>query len=263
MKFSPDKNYQVIPSAIFRCVWMSAGVLSYQLCDREFDCDNCPLDAAMRKHFGDQQSESRHRKSEVRMRTGRELYQSQYLYSRNHCWIHPKPARTSWTTQSCGHRHRIRVGIEPGLAQNLSSPKAVVLPRIGDHVDEQAACLWIVLDGGTFAVDAPVSGTIHKINSRLAEEPHELTIHPLSRGWLYEANVAPDELADAKLLKREDIKEIYSNNSRRFRTLLSEAAMGASVDVGVTLQDGGQAIVDIVSMLGPKRYFQLLREVYG
>lgn len=30
------------------CIWMSAGLLSYRLCDREYDCEHCPLDAALR-----------------------------------------------------------------------------------------------------------------------------------------------------------------------------------------------------------------------
>ena len=30
------------------CVWMRAGVIRFWLCDRSFDCENCPLDAALR-----------------------------------------------------------------------------------------------------------------------------------------------------------------------------------------------------------------------
>lgn len=30
------------------CVWMRAGVVTYKLCDRDFDCEHCPLDAALR-----------------------------------------------------------------------------------------------------------------------------------------------------------------------------------------------------------------------
>ena len=30
------------------CLWMAAGVINYRLCDRQFDCDRCPLDAALR-----------------------------------------------------------------------------------------------------------------------------------------------------------------------------------------------------------------------
>lgn len=30
------------------CVWMTAGVINYRLCDREFECESCPFDAAIR-----------------------------------------------------------------------------------------------------------------------------------------------------------------------------------------------------------------------
>lgn len=30
------------------CVWMRAGLIRFWLCDRDFDCENCPLDAALR-----------------------------------------------------------------------------------------------------------------------------------------------------------------------------------------------------------------------
>ena len=26
------------------CIWMSAGLVRYKLCDREFDCEHCPLE---------------------------------------------------------------------------------------------------------------------------------------------------------------------------------------------------------------------------
>lgn len=30
------------------CVWMSAGLVAYKLCDRGFECEGCPFDRAMR-----------------------------------------------------------------------------------------------------------------------------------------------------------------------------------------------------------------------
>ncbi|MDH3284704.1 MAG: hypothetical protein OEQ13_08180, partial [Acidobacteriota bacterium] len=30
------------------CIWMSAGLVAYRLCDRDFDCEHCPLDAGLR-----------------------------------------------------------------------------------------------------------------------------------------------------------------------------------------------------------------------
>jgi hypothetical protein len=41
---------------------MAAGILSYQLCEREFDCDQCPLDKAMRMHISHGTGRARVRK---------------------------------------------------------------------------------------------------------------------------------------------------------------------------------------------------------
>jgi hypothetical protein len=31
-----------------KCVWMQAGNVDYKLCDREYECDECPFDQAIR-----------------------------------------------------------------------------------------------------------------------------------------------------------------------------------------------------------------------
>jgi hypothetical protein len=31
------------------CIWMNAGLVAYKVCDREFKCEECPLDDLMRK----------------------------------------------------------------------------------------------------------------------------------------------------------------------------------------------------------------------
>ena len=36
------------PPGVLPCVWMSAGLVSFKLCDREGECEGCPFDRAMR-----------------------------------------------------------------------------------------------------------------------------------------------------------------------------------------------------------------------
>lgn len=36
------------PAGVLPCVWMSAGLISFKLCDREGECESCPFDRAMR-----------------------------------------------------------------------------------------------------------------------------------------------------------------------------------------------------------------------
>ena len=55
-----SSSYPVSPPEQ-RCVWMSAGILTYQLCDRGFDCANCPLDKAMRNMVKESEGGDMHR----------------------------------------------------------------------------------------------------------------------------------------------------------------------------------------------------------
>lgn len=40
------------PPGALPCVWMSAGLVSFKLCDREGECEGCPFDRAMREPHG-------------------------------------------------------------------------------------------------------------------------------------------------------------------------------------------------------------------
>ena len=43
------KNYyQLIPKKELKCVWMTAGLLSYKLCKYDLQCEKCPLDWELR-----------------------------------------------------------------------------------------------------------------------------------------------------------------------------------------------------------------------
>jgi len=37
------------PQHFDKCVWMESGVVSYKLCDFEYNCEACPFDRALRE----------------------------------------------------------------------------------------------------------------------------------------------------------------------------------------------------------------------
>ena len=41
------ESMKIVPPGKKRCVWMEAGVVSYKLCDNNFDCPTCVYDHAM------------------------------------------------------------------------------------------------------------------------------------------------------------------------------------------------------------------------
>ncbi|HVP37542.1 MAG TPA: hypothetical protein VMS93_00005 [Candidatus Saccharimonadales bacterium] len=252
---SPSSSHPVVPPGEHKCVWMTAGILSYQLCDREFDCDNCPLDGAIRMHFTPPAGHGARAAGEPQALEGPGRLPTDRLYSRNHCWVK--------TLGRTPERHRMaRVGLEPGLADALLMPRSVVLPSVGEHLKRRCSHTWVVTEGGTLGLAAPTDGMVSAVNPDVVRRPHLLGSSPLEDGWIYEMDVCENELRAGGLLGPEDARKEYALADARFQQLLAEALQSENPRVGATLADGGVALQHVSDMLGASRYFAMLRQIY-
>lgn len=230
---------------------MTAGVLTYQLCDREFDCDACQLDTAMRMLFSKGRNAALSEESQEPLPALVGDAANQLLFSRNHCWVQ-KVTKTE-----------ARVGIEPSFASLLLSPKAIVLPSVKDDIMQSQYCFWIVTDGGTIPMKSPIAGEVSETNSRVAQVPSDVSLYPEHEGWLFEMKIRQVDFQAAHLMDKEEAETLFSTDMKRFRELVTNALTASSKTVGLTLADGGQALSDASEMLGVKRYYELIREVFG
>jgi glycine cleavage system H protein len=242
-----SKEHHEPVSGDLRCLWMSAGILSYWLCDLEFNCDSCPLDAAMRRKSAERKSSGRQAGTPVESGGLREGV----LYSPSHCW-----ARQI-------NESVLRVGVEPGLSMAILTPKAVVLPSPGQSLQKKRACAWIDTDGGTLPLGAPCNGVVRAINRQLSEHPHLLLMQPFDEGWLFDLEVAESSFNPADFLDWNQASSVYAADQDRLMNLLASASHAGRPAVGITLADGGQRLQNIAGVLGPAKYFSLLRKVFG
>lgn len=243
------KQYPIVPPNELRCVWMTAGVLSYQLCERKFECEDCPLDIALRQRFVNRELALGSAAAES-FGEGTEKSHGAMLYGRNHVWLRQEGDDV------------VRIGLEPGLASVLVSPKAIVLPDLGEKIVRGKVCAWIVLDGGTLPIVSPVGGKVIATNAQLAENPHAVCLSPLGQGWLFELSVETGAVKTSEVYAAGEVARIYSDDERRFQALLSAELLRSGSTIGPTLADGGQALTSISEMLGAGKYFKLVREVY-
>jgi glycine cleavage system H lipoate-binding protein len=242
-------NYPIVPPNEIRCVWMSAGVVSYQLCDRKLECEQCPLDIALRQRFVNEMGMVPRKRSDAG-EPGKHEKHSGMLYGRKHVWLRKIDKQS------------VRVGLEPGLASVLLSPKTIVLPAIGEQVVHDKVCAWVVMEGGTLPVVSPVSGRVCSTNAELAENPHAVCMSPLTQGWLFDLAVEGNIEESAGLLPVDKAAIAYAEDERRFQGLLTaELSRGGDV-VGPTLADGGQSLGSLSEILGPAKYFKLVRSAY-
>jgi glycine cleavage system H protein len=248
---SPSKKHHIVPPGELCCVWMTAGILSYQLCDREFECDDCPLDAAMRKHFTRRTASVEAAPRQPAPAAAPQVLRDNCRYNRNHCWI-----------QQVG-RNVLRVGPEPGLSRALLAPRAVVYPTKGQMLHRGQTCMWIVMEGGTLPFESPCDGVVRSTNRQLTEQPHLIQSRPFDEGWLLELQVEDAASQTADFLDAEEVRASYTASESRFRELLESALRKGQPSVGATLADGGQLLQNIADVLGPSRYFSIVRRVYS
>lgn len=251
MKFAPPhkSSHQVAPEKL-RCIWMTAGILSYQLCDCEFDCDNCPLDAAMRKHFGGTPEITDQKETPVVNLTAEDNF-GDFFYSNNHCWIVRKDVQN------------VRVGLEPGFTSLLPPIKSVVLPSPNEKVTKDQSSFWIVVEGGTFSMSSPVTGSVVGRNTAIANDPSKLSRQPFPEGWLFDVQTEESELQVQGFMRKREADKEYFSDLERFNHLLISSLKRSNAGVGFTAADGGELIREAYKMFGPQRYFEMLKKIYG
>jgi glycine cleavage system H lipoate-binding protein len=246
-----SKKCHLIPPDEQRCLWMTAGILSYQLCDRMFDCDHCPLDAAMRRRFS-APAALREDGSAQRAPAGlQEIPQEGLQYSRNHWWARKRDQRL------------VRLGIEPGLAQALLEVKGIVFPLARQRLQKGQACVWVVMEGGTLPLEAPLDGVVRDVNHELIAKPHLLSLQPLDDGWLFELGADEPSGETAELMAADEARPRYAADRNRFLASLSGALRGRRPAIGLTFADGGEKLQNFADILGPTRYFALVRQSFG
>ena len=244
---SVNKNYNIVPAGEIRCIWMTAGIISYHLCDRDYNCDDCPLDIAMRKHCIKRPLPKTNFNTKSTFEEDIKL-RDDFYYSTNHCWIKKLD------------NQRLRIGIEPNIVSALLIPKAIVLPSIRQKVLRQQLSIWIILDEGTFPLASPIDGNVVSTNKRITDDPLLLLRQPFDEGWLYE--VESDNFNSDEFMNADNAQKYFAQISLRFRETLIDAMKSVSPNIGLTLADGGVALQSISDMLGTKKYFKIMRESF-
>lgn len=272
----------ILRKTVRPCVWMSAGLVSYKLCDRDFDCEHCPLDAALRgEPRGSQGFQGSHgwggRLSgsvAFPLRTPPSFPDS-HLYTSGHLCLHPS---AGWD----GGARRFYLSLDAFAAALLGRCHGVrtVAPGISVRVDER--CSELDLGAGLLSLGAPLAGRVRAYNPALADTPEWVVTAPYGDGWLLELESEESvrwgnggsPAGAAALLNAETAREQARLDLRHLRRRLalhwltvsdepppSDPAGSVLDTLGPSLADGGVPLVDLRQMLGDRAWLALLREL--
>lgn len=270
MNSTPKKEgYPLISDQSLKCVWMSAGLISYKLCKYDLQCEKCPLDWELRnlssapcsdsasppdaKDRGTEetpppppperetQEEEGAKEDFRRLRIKEDLF-----YHPGHTWIKVERA------------DEVRIGIDHFLAGLTGNVIAVILPLSGRRGNQGENLCSIVQEEGFLHIGFPVSGSILSVNQRLKHQPTLIRREPQGDGFLL--TLKPKNLQQDRknLLFGENVVSWYRKELERFKTdVISELHLSQQ-RLGMTMQDGEVALGDLNQFIGPQRYLRLV-----
>ena len=171
--------HRIVPDGAQPCVWMSAGLLTYKICDRQFECDRCPLDAGLREGT----LAGSHVEGRLAPRSYAGVFPEDRRYSSGHLWL-----------EALGRpdHGRQRLGLDAFAAAIVGHCGGVsweVSPRT---VSRNEAICQIDLGLGMLSLRAPVNGVVTGGNQDTHRDPALLVTQPYEDGWLLEFQVLDD-----------------------------------------------------------------------
>ncbi len=229
------------------CIWMSAGLLTYKLCDHNFDCDNCPLDAALR---GGLPEGPRHEELLTPSHDAR-VFPEDRFYTTGHSWVQGVEGRDDWL---------LRCGIDAFAAAIIGRCGHVGWEVSKQTLAQGATMCQIDIELGLLPLGAPLRGAVVEGNPALQNAPDQLVTAPYEGGWIVEL-MAEDPSELEHLLTAEAARTNARKDLQRFRRRVATQLLSGVDTVGPSLADGGEIITDLRQMLGGSAYLELLRDL--
>ena len=239
-------SYQVLAPEAQPCVWMCAGLISYRLCDRGFDCENCPLDGALRGQMRATTDSQAH----LDRRAEEGMFPEDRLYSPGHSWVQ---------ALSLDDGRRWRVGLDAfasaliGCATEVRwGPLRKIVQR-GDRICE------VDLGLGSIGLAAPISGRLVHGNRALQGHPETLVTDPYGDGWILEMEgLDPGGILGLGSAARA--REQTEQDLRRFRRSLALRLLTESGDDPRSAASPEASLRDLRQAMCGTHYVELLEQ---
>ncbi len=273
---------RLIPDSEMNCIWVDAGLVSYKLCDLNFDCENCRFYQVMQQRSQPLSNSSANSKSDIpfmgmadeehgtlsiaRGTLANSISEfltqptmislpDDRLYSKNHVWV----KEVGKSRYRVGMDHYAVAFLSPPLSESFGEEGGgIVLPQEGSVSVRDTPFVWLILDDETVAVRSPMNGKISKINSQLKDFPSLISEDPYGSGWVSEVEVTKRDAVKKIFLDSKAAKALYDEQINKMERTLSDFD---KVSIGVTMMDGGMRHNSLKNILGSKEYVALLKKL--
>lgn len=254
------------------CIWVTAGVLSYRLCDRGYRCEDCELFHALAgpaaqppesepispraSRLGCPTAPSDEPETEgqvtaylSRLVAGCKLYLDR-AYSPHHFWLAREPG------------DEIRLGLDEQFLRILYPIDEIVTPRVGLRLKRGEPCGWISRGVRAIPLAAPISAAVKAVNPHYVDAISACLAIDDSDAWLMRIEPLEPLESVSDLFRDEGIMIFYLQKIRVLKRYLEECVpLDRGQNLGLTLADGGAHEPNLEEVLGSERYEKLLDEI--
>ncbi|MHC1739038.1 MAG: hypothetical protein AB9882_13615 [Ignavibacteriaceae bacterium] len=227
-----------------KCIWMSNGLLDYKLCDRNFDCENCKLDIAMRNAAPSDLQE----KTENGVRSMEPEFYIQHLlhrlsdvnYSQNFLSLKNQILARNVFDSS------YYFGLSPLVNLLIDKDSQIDLINNNQNIYAGDELLCISGNWGRIFIDSPITfRMLGKINdSKITKN-----------NWFCLAEIEEQDIKDS-LLTEHSFKRVKYEIAR----LLKQRDLSSIV--GHTMNDGGTYLNRISDILGMDDFQVILKKLF-
>jgi len=243
-------DYTVMPDNDgMKCVWMTSGIISYKLCSLDFNCEDCSFDRVMHNQNASINMDGPLTTDVSSAGPSSPRLDCSLFYHKNHCWI--KVVNPS----------EVVIGINGILAKLMYGIRTVVLPRIGDQVIKNQVFAHIMLEKHIFPLVMPVNGEITAINSTLESQPELLRTEFSEKGWLVTIKAYNLEKELRTLSFGSKAMEWYRAKDRSINEAIYAAYNTNRGNIGATMHDGGELVLNASEILTSEQYGKVLDEL--
>jgi glycine cleavage system H lipoate-binding protein len=260
------ESMRIVPPGKKKCVWMEAGVVSYKLCDNNYDCNTCAYDHGMQVKV-DRQKESvvakpvtafPERFTEIRaqkMMQDRLSVETLPVYTKSHAAgfelaedFYYHEGHTWAKTEYGGF---IRVGLDDFIQKLIGGLGKIELPNIGQHIKQGEVGFKIRHNGEIAKVLSPMDGIVVHVNDRLADQPELVNESPYEKGWLF--------IIEPIRLRENLIGLYYGRESRDYLFKEKEKLFSMANDELKVAADGGVVVENISLELKGKKWAKFVK----
>ena len=247
------------PASQDRCIWMTAGVVSYKLCPYHYDCEHCDFDQAMQLQFKGrelpvQKTSTAHQSNEnVTPSDTDSLFTfsvgslpEDFYFHIAHVWVCARD------------NHEWVIGIDQLLSYILPPSIGFELYGNKNGVATNEVFCKIVTTAGTLFLTTPLSGAILLSNPDLASHPELLQEDPLGDGWLARIRWSQNRVELKAFYSGPEAERFLNEEACHLRHVLKYQGIEVG-SVGQTLADGGSDIQYLHQILPAKSCLKLSR----